>query len=131
VDALNLAPAMVTRARRRLGGYEDQVRVVQGSATDLRIALDPDGPGTGGESGGYDAVFEFAIVHHVRPASPGRPGCRFYFDEATAAALATRGYRWLFNHPWRTVSLGASSSPNSNARGCGSVAGAPTCASTT
>jgi len=103
VDALDLDPAMVARARRRLAGFGDRVRVVQGSATDLRAALAPDG----GDDGGYDAVFDFAIVHHVpdwRAAIAEvvrvlRPGGRFYFDEVTAAALATRGYRWLFDHP--------------------------------
>ncbi|OZM76424.1 class I SAM-dependent methyltransferase [Pseudonocardia sp. MH-G8] len=103
VDALDLDPAMVARARRRLARFEDRVRVAVGSATDLRTALAPDG----GEDGGYDAVFDFAIVHHVpdwRSAIAEvvrvlRPGGRFYFDEVTAAALATRGYRWLFDHP--------------------------------
>lgn len=103
VDALDLDPAMVARARRRLAGFGDRVRVVQGSATDLRGALAPDG----GDDGGYAAVFDFAIVHHVpdwRAAIAEvvrvlRPGGRFYFDEVTAAALATRGYRWLFDHP--------------------------------
>lgn len=103
VDGLDLDPAAVAEARRRLAGFGDRVQVVQGSATDLRAALAPDG----GESGEYDAVFDFAIVHHVpdwRSAIAEvvrvlRPGGRFYFDEVTAAALATRGYRWLFDHP--------------------------------
>jgi SAM-dependent methyltransferase len=102
VDALDLDPAMVARARRWLVPFGDRVRVAQGSATDVRAALGPDG----GESGGYDAVFDFAIVHHVpdwRAAIAEvvrvlKPGGRFYFDEVTAAALATRGYRWLFEH---------------------------------
>ncbi|WP_409333185.1 methyltransferase domain-containing protein [Trujillonella humicola] len=55
----------------------------------------------------YDAVFDFGILHHVEDwqAAVGdiarvlRPGGRFYFDEVTADALATRGYRWLFDHP--------------------------------
>ena len=52
-------------------------------------------------------MFEFGILHHVEDwrAAVGevarvlRPGGRFYFDEVTADALATRGYRWLFDHP--------------------------------
>lgn len=40
VGAIDLDPAMVTRARRRLRRYRDQVRVGQGSADDLRSALD-------------------------------------------------------------------------------------------
>lgn len=100
VDALDLDPAMVTRARRRLAGYGDRVRLVTGDMTDLRAALNA-------EDASYDAVFDFAIVHHVpdwRAAVAEivrvlAPGGRFYFDEVTAAALATRGYRWLFDHP--------------------------------
>jgi SAM-dependent methyltransferase len=103
VDAVDLDPVMVARARRRLTRFGERVRVVQGSATDLRAALAP----TGGEDGGYDAVFDFAIVHHVPDWRTAvgevvrvlKPGGRFYFDEVTAAALATRGYRWLFDHP--------------------------------
>jgi SAM-dependent methyltransferase len=100
MDAIDLDPAMVTRARRRLSGYGDRVRLATGDVTDLRTAL-------GAEDGSYDAVFDFAIVHHVpdwRAAVAEivrvlKPGGRFYFDEVTAAALATRGYRWLFDHP--------------------------------
>ena len=100
VDALDLDPAMVTRAKHRLAGYGDRVRLATGDITDLRAALDA-------EDGSYDAVFDFAIVHHVPDwraalaeiARVLRPGGRFYFDEVTAAALATRGYRWLFDHP--------------------------------
>jgi SAM-dependent methyltransferase len=100
VDTVDLDPAMVARARRRLAGYGDRVRVSGGDAADLRTCL-------GVENGGYDAVFDFAIIHHVEDwraalaevARVLRPGGRFYFDEVTAAALATRGYRWLFDHP--------------------------------
>ncbi|MGE3661798.1 MAG: class I SAM-dependent methyltransferase [Pseudonocardia sp.] len=100
VDAIDLDPAMVARAGRRLGGYSDRVRLATGDMTDLRAAL-------GAEDGSYDAVFDFAIVHHVPDwrtalaeiARVLAPGGRFYFDEVTAAALATRGYRWLFDHP--------------------------------
>ena len=107
VDALDLDPTMVARARRRLTGHGDRVRVMRGSATDLRGALDQLGQGAGGEDGGYDAVFNFATIHHVpdwRAAVSEvvrvlRPGGRFYFDEVTPAALATRGYQALFEHP--------------------------------
>ncbi|WP_166757760.1 class I SAM-dependent methyltransferase [Modestobacter marinus] len=100
VDAIDLDPQMVARATRRLAPYGGRVRLSTGDVTDLRRVLDaPDG--------GYDAVFDFAILHHVEDwqAAVGeiarvlRPGGRFYFDEVTADALATRGYRWLFEHP--------------------------------
>ncbi|WP_228708378.1 class I SAM-dependent methyltransferase [Amycolatopsis keratiniphila] len=58
VDAVDLDSAMIRRAGRRLAGYGDRVRLAQGSATDLRAALDA-------EDGGYDAVFDFGIIHHI------------------------------------------------------------------
>lgn len=105
VDALDLDPAMVARARRRLARYGDRIHLAVGDATDLGAAgLDA---ARAGKEAAYDAVFDFAIIHHVPDwrAAIGevvrvlRPGGRFYFDEVTAAALATRGYRWLFDHP--------------------------------
>ena len=100
VDAIDLDPAMVTRASRRLRRYRHQVRVVQGSADDLRSALDA-GDAT------YDAVFDFGIIHHVtnwrdalaEVARVLRPGGRFYYLEVTAAALARPSYRRLLDHP--------------------------------
>ena len=100
VDAIDLDSDMIARARRRLARFGDRVRLAAGDMTDLRAAL-------GAEDDSYDAVFDFAIIHHVENwrAAVGeiarvlRPGGRFYFDEVTAAALATRGYRWLFDHP--------------------------------
>ena len=100
VDAVDLDPEMVDRARRRLARHGERVRLVTGDVTDLRRALDA-------ADGSFDAVFDFGILHHVEDwqAAVGdvarvlRPGGRFYFDEVTADALATRGYRWLFDHP--------------------------------
>ena len=100
VDAVDLDPAMVDRARRRLARHGERVRLATGDVTDLRRTLDA-------ADGSYDAVFDFGILHHVEDwqaavldvARVLRPGGRFYFDEVTADALATRGYRWLFDHP--------------------------------
>lgn len=100
VDAVDLDPAMVARSRRLLRRYHDQVRVVQGSADDLRAALDV-------EDGTYDAVFDFGIIHHVinwrdavaEVARVLRPGGRFYYVEVTAAALARPSYRRFLDHP--------------------------------
>ena len=108
VDAIDLDPAMVARARRRLARFGDRVRLAVGDMTDLRAALDA-------ADASYDAVFDFAIIHHVEDwraavaeiARVLRPGGRFFFDEVTAAALATRGYRWLFDHPTRDRFTGA------------------------
>ena len=100
VDAIDLDHAMVTRARRRLRRYNDQVRVAQGSADDLRTAL-------GAEDSSYDAVFDFGIIHHItnwRDAVAEvsrvlRPRGRFYYLEVTAAALARPSYRRFLDHP--------------------------------
>lgn len=100
VDAVDLDPAMVERARRRLARYGDRVRLAVGDATDLRAALDAD-------DNTYDAVFDFGIIHHIpawrdaiaEVARVLRPGGRFYFEEVTATALARPTYRALFDHP--------------------------------
>lgn len=100
VDAVDLDPGLLDRARRRLARHGERVRLVHGDVTDLRAAV-----GAADES--YDAVFDFGIVHHVEDwrtaltevARVLRPGGRFYFDEVTARALATRTYRLLFDHP--------------------------------
>jgi ubiquinone/menaquinone biosynthesis C-methylase UbiE len=100
VDAVDLDPKMIARARRRLVRYGDRVHLAHGSATDLRGAVDA------GDDG-YDAVFDFGIVHHVpdwraaiaEVARVLRPAGKFYFEEVTAAALARPSYRALFDHP--------------------------------
>ena len=100
VDAIDLDPAMVTRARRRLRRYADQVRVEHGSADDLRSALDA------GDAS-YDAVFDLGIIHHItnwrdavaEAARVLRPGGTFYYLEVTAAALARPSFRVLLDHP--------------------------------
>lgn len=59
------------------------------------------------DDGSADAVFDFAIIHHVpdwRSAVSEvhrvlRPGGRCYFDEVTRKALDRPTYRRLFNRP--------------------------------
>lgn len=100
VDAIDLDPAMVERARRRLQPYGEQVRLAVGSVTDLRKAI-------GAEDGAYDAVFDFGIIHHVtdwrvvlaETARVLRPGGRFYFEEVTATLLARSAVRVMLDHP--------------------------------
>lgn len=100
VDAVDLDPAMIERARRRLARYGGRVTLAQGSATDLETAL-------GAGAGVYDAVFDFGIIHHIpnwrdalgEVARVLRPGGRFFFEEVTATALARPSYRALFDHP--------------------------------
>jgi ubiquinone/menaquinone biosynthesis C-methylase UbiE len=96
VDAFDLDPRMVERARRRLAARGDAVRIAVGDAT--RIAA-PDQS--------YDAVFDFGIIHHVpvwRDALGEiyrvlRPGGRFYAEEVLEHALEHRLWARLFEHP--------------------------------
>ncbi|MGA5466712.1 class I SAM-dependent methyltransferase [Mycobacterium sp. NPDC050041] len=100
IDALDLDPAMIDRARKRLASYGNRVSLVSGSATDLRAALNAD-------DDAYDAVFDFGIIHHIpqwrtavaEAARVLAPGGRFYFEEVTAHALDRPTYRRLFDHP--------------------------------
>lgn len=104
VDAVDLDPKMILRAGRRLARYGPDVRLAQGSATDLAGAFSSFG---GGAAASYDAVFDFAIIHHIpdwqaavaEVARVLKPGGRFFFDEVTATALARPSYRLLFDHP--------------------------------
>lgn len=96
VDAFDVDPDMVDRARRRLAGHGDRVRLWVGDAT----AVDaPDAC--------YDAVFDFGIIHHVpdwraavaEVARVLRPGGRFFFEEVTRHALQRWSYRAFLDHP--------------------------------
>ncbi|WP_425548439.1 class I SAM-dependent methyltransferase [Brevibacterium pityocampae] len=57
VDAVDLDPAMIVKARRQLTRYHGRVNLVEGSATDLAAAFAAFG---GGGNASYDAVFDFA-----------------------------------------------------------------------
>jgi ubiquinone/menaquinone biosynthesis C-methylase UbiE len=92
VDAFDLDPRMVERARVRLADRGPRVRLWTGDAEHIAAAADT-----------YDAVFDFGIIHHV-PAWRAalrevwrvlRPGGRFYAEEV---------YRRFILHPlWRRV----------------------------
>lgn len=96
VDAFDLDPDMVDRARRRLARFGDRVRLWEGDATAIPA-----------EDASYDAVFDFGIIHHVpnwrhavgEVARVLRPGGRFFFEEVTRHALARWAYRRFLDHP--------------------------------
>ncbi|WP_031032476.1 class I SAM-dependent methyltransferase, partial [Streptomyces sp. NRRL WC-3725] len=102
VDAIDLDPGMVAKARRRLADRPGRVRLAVGDATDLKAAFDA-------EDGTYDAAFDFAIIHHIPDwrsavaeiARVLKPGGVFVFDEVTAHPLARPSYQKLFVHPTR------------------------------
>ena len=94
VDAFDLDPRMVVRARRRLAARASSVRLWVGDATTIAA---PDGA--------YDAVFDFGIVHHIPDwrqalSEVGRvlkPGGRFFAEEALAPLI--RHSRYFLRHP--------------------------------
>ncbi len=97
VVALDLDEEMVERARRRLARYgRERLELRVGDVTRL-----------GFEDRSFDAVVNFAAIHHVpdwqsaiaEVARVLKPGGRFYFQEVTAQWIHRWPYRVLFEHP--------------------------------
>ncbi|MFB4306103.1 class I SAM-dependent methyltransferase [Actinomadura sp. GTD37] len=99
VDAVDLDPAMVRRARRRLVPHSGRVRVGVADVTDLGALVPADGE--------YDAVVNFGILHHVldwqaavrEVARVLKPGGTFYFEELTKQGLQRPHLRHNRAHP--------------------------------
>jgi len=95
VTAIDFDPQMVDRARNRLAGYGHRVTVVGGDVTDLPY-----------EEGGFDAVFNFAVLHHVPDWKGGlqeiarvlKVGGRFFSQDHDVANHDWLS-RHLFEHP--------------------------------
>jgi len=96
VDAFDVDPRMIALARRRLRSRGPRVRLWVGDATTINA---PDA--------GYDAVFDFGIIHHVprwrdvlREVSRVlRPGGRLYAEEPCGRVLNHPVVHRLFAHP--------------------------------
>lgn len=96
VDAMDLDPRMIARARARLARHKERVRLEVGDVTAL------DAP-----EGTYDAAFDFGILHHVPPWRDGlrelhrvlRPGGRLYAEEVLARFVRHPLWRRLLDHP--------------------------------
>ncbi|MDJ0866271.1 MAG: class I SAM-dependent methyltransferase [Myxococcota bacterium] len=96
VDAFDLDPRMVERARTRLAPRGERARFWVGDATSIPV---PDAS--------YDAVFDFGIIHHIprwRLALAEvrrvlKPEGRFYAEEVLAPFLENRVVRRLLEHP--------------------------------
>lgn len=97
VHAVDLDPDMIAKARTRLAAYPQSrltLQVADVTALDL-----PDAS--------VDAVFEFAILHHVEDWQAGvaeirrvlKPGGRFFFQDVTRHALDKLFYRLFMQHP--------------------------------
>jgi ubiquinone/menaquinone biosynthesis C-methylase UbiE len=98
VDAFDLDPAMVARARRRLASRGDRVRLWVGDASAIAAP-----------AAHYDAVFDFGIVHHVPDWRRSlaevvrvlKPGGRFYAEEVLRPFILHPVTRRLLQHPLR------------------------------
>ncbi|KIN89657.1 class I SAM-dependent methyltransferase [Thauera sp. SWB20] len=97
VFAMDIDEDMVARARARLKDIPpERLRVEVGDVT----AIDA-------EDASFDAVFDFAIIHHVPDWQAAvaeirrvlKPGGRFYFEEVTRHALDKWSYRFFMEHP--------------------------------
>ena len=97
IYAFDLDPDMVNRARRRLAAYPpDRLRLSVGDATAIEA-----------DDESFDAVFDFAIIHHVPDWQRAvaelrrvlRPGGRFFFAEYTRQALNRWFFRAFLEHP--------------------------------
>lgn len=95
VAAIDIDPKMVARARRRLAPYGSRVTVEEGDVTAL-----------GQSDGSVDAVFNFAVLHHVVDWRAGlrevarvlAPGGRFFVQDHDVANHDWISRR-LFRHP--------------------------------
>jgi ubiquinone/menaquinone biosynthesis C-methylase UbiE len=95
VTAIDLDPNMVQRASERLAEYGNRVTVVEGDVTNLPY-----------ENGAFDAVFNFAVLHHVPDWKAGlqeiarvlKVGGRLFSQDHDVANHDWLS-RYLFVHP--------------------------------
>jgi ubiquinone/menaquinone biosynthesis C-methylase UbiE len=96
VDAFDLDARMVDAARARLARHGDRVRLWVGDVEHIDA---PDGH--------YDAVFDFAILHHVPDWRAAlreihrvlRPDGRLFVEEVMAAFILHPLWRRVLDHP--------------------------------
>lgn len=96
VDAFDLDPKMIRRAKQRLARRGDRVDLWVGDVTAIPAEADI-----------YDAVFDVAIIHHVPDWRAAlrevhrvlRPGGRFYAEEILAAFILNPVVRRVLEHP--------------------------------
>ena len=97
VHAFDVDPDMVDQARDRHSRYPpDRVNLYVGDATSIN---EP--------AASFDAVFDFAIVHHIpnwkdavgEVARVLKPNGKFFFEEVTSHALGRWFYRRFLEHP--------------------------------
>ncbi len=86
VTAIDFDPRMVDRASRRLADYGERVDVVAGDVTDLPY-----------QDGEFDAVFNFAVLHHV---PDWRAGLREIARVLTTGGRLFSQDHDVANHDW-------------------------------
>jgi ubiquinone/menaquinone biosynthesis C-methylase UbiE len=95
VDAVDLDPRMIRRAKKRLEHRPARVWVADATCLDVDDSI-------------YDAAFDFGIIHHIPDWRKAlreiwrvlKPGGRFYAEEALRDIISQRLCRALFDHPW-------------------------------
>ena len=98
VDAFDLDPRMIDRARIRLARFGPRVRFWVGDATSISAA-----------NVTYDAVFDFGAIHHVpewrrsleEVSRVLKPNGSFYAEEVLKGFIAHPIVRLFFKHPQR------------------------------
>ena len=97
VHAFDVDPDMIEQARIGLSAYSpDRLKLAVGDVTAIEA---PDAS--------FDAVFDFAIIHHVpnwkdavcEVARVLKPEGLFFFEEVTSYALGRWFYRTFLEHP--------------------------------
>jgi ubiquinone/menaquinone biosynthesis C-methylase UbiE len=96
LDAFDLDPKMIDEAQRKLAPYQNRLRLFVGDATQIDA---PDNH--------YDAVFEFAIIHHIpnwRDAIKEvsrvlKPSGKFYASEVLRSFITNPLWKRVFDHP--------------------------------
>lgn len=96
VQAIDLDPGMVKKASKRLSAYGPRVTVSLGDIEHIDA-----------KDATFDAVFDFAVLHHVPDWQNAvaeirrvlKPGGRFFFQEVTTHALDKWSYRTFMDHP--------------------------------
>jgi ubiquinone/menaquinone biosynthesis C-methylase UbiE len=97
VYAIDLDIDMIEKARKRLDKYPpERLMLSAGDVTAIDVADES-----------FDAVFNFAIIHHVPNWQAAvaeirrvlKPGGRFFFEEVTSHALNKWSYRTFMKHP--------------------------------
>ena len=96
LDAFDLDPRMIAKARRRLQKRGDTIRVWVGHAEDIDA-----------DDASYDVVFDFGIIHHVLDWRTVlnevyrvlKPGGRIFAEEVLRAFILNPLWKRLVNHP--------------------------------